>query len=290
MASEFLKDHPGACLLPRGPRRCPYERWVPLMNRPPAGGSRSPHGAAPHGERSGRISRRGEALASPLLPFARLFILGLLVTAFGCGNSWAEPNCRAEPVGWVTVFLEQSRESRSIRLSGTIVESEAPDDLGLRHYLIEDVSGARQQLTYGAPTDPPPLEQGRTCELQVDYVPGMPSPNGILVHDDKGFLFAAASDYGPGDRVLQEGVPGFRIKLVPSDCPNRSRNKCFESIVNIRLSVEYAGETVVLFQGQSARLGPYRVACLLAQDVIYSDTCADAGMFRVAYTITRVSG
>jgi len=193
-------------------------------------------------------------------------------------------------VGWVTVFLEQSRESRSVNLLCTIVESEAPDDMGLRHYLIEDVSGARQQLTYGAPTDPPPLEQGRTYELQVDYIPGMPSPNGILVRDDMGLLFAAASDYGPGDRVLQQGVPGFRINLVSSDCPNRSRHKCYESIVNIRLSVEFAGETAVLFQGQSARLGPYRVVCFLAQDVAYSDACADAGLFRVAYTITRVSG
>jgi hypothetical protein len=118
------------------------------------------------------------------------------------------------------------------------VESEAPDDLGFRHYVIEDVSGARHQLTYGAPTDPPPLGQGQTYGLQVEYIPGMPSPNGILVHDDKGLLFAAASDHGPG----------------------------------------------------SARLGSYLVACLLAQDVRYSDACADAGMFRIAYTITRVSG
>jgi len=190
----------------------------------------------------------------------------------------------------VTVFLEQSRELRSIRLSGTIVEIEAPNDLGFRHYLVEDISGARQQLTYGAPTDPPPLERGRTYELQVDYIPGMPSPNGILVHDDDGLLFAAASDYGPGDRVLREGVPGFRIKLMPLDCPNRSRHKCYESIVNIRLSVEHEGETIELSQGQSARLGAFFVVCLLAQDVAYSDACADAGMFRVSFTITRVSG
>jgi hypothetical protein len=170
-----------------------------------------------------------------------------------------------------------------------MVETEAPDDLGLRHYLIEDPSGARQELTYGAPADPPPFEQGRTYELQVDYIPGRPSPNGILVHDDKGLLFAAASDYVPGDRVLREGVPGFRIKLIPSDCPNRSRHKCYESIVNNSLSVEHAGETAELFQGQSARLGAYLVVCFLAQDVVYSDACDDAGMFRVAYTITRVS-
>jgi hypothetical protein len=217
-------------------------------------------------------------------------MLVLLVTAFGCGCSWAEPNCQAEPVGWVTVFLEQSRESRSINLVGTVVESEVPDDLGFRHYLIEDVSGARHRLTYGGPTDPPPLGQGQTYELQVDYIPGMPSPNGILVRDDEGLLFAAASDHGLGDKVFVDGVSGFRLSLEISDCPNRSRHKCYESIVNIRLSVEYAGETVDLFQGQSARLGPYRVACLLAQDVIYSDACADAGMFRVSYTITRASG
>jgi hypothetical protein len=193
-------------------------------------------------------------------------------------------------VGWVTVFLGQSRESRSINLVGTVVESEAPDDLGFRHYVIEDVSGARHQLTYGAPTDPPPLGQGQTYGLQVEYIPGMPSPNGILVHDDKGLLFAAASDHGPGDKVFVGGVPGFRLSLEASKCPNRSRHKCYESIVNIRLSVEHADETVVLFQGQSARLGSYLVACLLAQDVRYSDACADAGMFRIAYTITRVSG
>ena len=290
MTTEISKEHPGACLLPRGPRRCPYGGWVLSEEGPSAGGSRSRRGGGPHGELIGRSSRRGGALASPLLPSTLLFFLVLFITTFGCGCSWAEPNCRAEPVGWVTVFLEQSRESRSIHLSGTIVEIEAPDDLGLRHYLIEDVSGARQQLTYGAPTDPPPLVEGGTYELQVDYIPGMPSPNGILVHDDKGLLFAAASDHGPGKKVFVDGVPGFRLSLEASDCPNRSQHKCYESIVNIRLSVEFAGETVVLFQGQSARLGPYRVVCFLAQDVAYSDACADAGLFRVAYTITRVSG
>lgn len=193
-------------------------------------------------------------------------------------------------MGWITVFLEQSRESRFIRFSGNIVAIEAPGDQGFLHYLIDDLSGVRQQLTYGGPVDLPHFEQGRTYELQVEYVPGMPSPNGILIHDDKGLFFAAASDYGPGDRVLQEGVPGFRIKLMSSDCPNRSRHRCYESIVNNRLSVEHAGETAELFQGQSARLGAYRVVCLLAQDVVYSDACADAGLFRVAYTITRVSG
>lgn len=213
----------------------------------------------------------------------------LLVTAFGCGGTWAEPSCRSEPVGWVTVFLEHSDESQSIHLVGTVVASEPPDDLGFRHYLIEDATGARQRLAFRAPTDPPPLGQGRTYEIQVDYIPGMPSPNGILVRDDKGLLFAAASDHGPGDKVFIDGIPEFRISLEASGCPNRSRDKCYESIVNIRLGVEHAGSTVVLFQGQNATLGPYRVACLLAQDVIYSDACSDAGMFRVAYTITRLS-
>ncbi len=225
-------------------------------------------------------------MASLLLSFAPV----LLITVLGCGCSWAEPTCRAEPVGAVTVFLDASSQSRSLRVSGTIEEFGPIDELGFRHYLIQDASGAQHRLTFGAPTGPPPFEQDRLYSLQVDYIPGMPSPNGIVVTDDEGLLFAAAGDYGPGNRVLVDGVPGFRLSMEPSDCPNRSRSRCYESIVNLRLRVEFAGQTVRLFQGQSARLGPYLVTCLLAQDIVYSDTCADAGLFRVAYTISRVPG
>jgi len=102
-------------------------------------------------------------------------------------------------------------------------------------------------------------------------------------------VFAAASDYGAGSRVLKDGVPGFGLELVEAGCPNRTESACFESVRSQRLRVTHEGATKLLSPGETATMGGYEITCITAQEVVYSNKCADAALFTVSYSIRRVS-
>jgi hypothetical protein len=221
------------------------------------------------------------------MPVLALLAALCMPAAIAPGCQAADDPCMVKPAGEVTAFLEGTGAADVRRIRATVVESGPPDESGFSHYILEDGDGRRHKLTYGGTREVPSLKEGVDYDFRIEYVPGMPSPSGIVITGDTGLLFAAASDYRPGARVLKESLPGFELELHPAECPNRSDSKCYDAVRNSRLEVRHRGETAVLYQGEKARLGPYVITCLIAQEVTYTDACADAGLFGVSYVIRR---
>lgn len=184
-------------------------------------------------------------------------------------------------------FLEEPAVPLSVRFAGTLVASRVDPDPDVYHYVVRDTTGAERHLTYRAPGGPLPLREGSSYEFQVDYVGGAPPASGLLIRDGAGLLFAGASDQQLGSHVLKEGVPGFTLALLPPACSSRRSETCFDAITNVPLQVRAGDGAAELHNGESSRLGPFRVTCLTAQAVAYSGRCADAGLPAVSYVIVR---
>lgn len=199
----------------------------------------------------------------------------------------ADARCEAEPLGQMVAFLEEDSPPLSLRLKGTVVaiSSTSPDAW---RYVIRDTAGAERRLAYRAPGGPLPVREGLTYDFQVDYVGGAPAASGLIVRDAAGLVFAGMTDSRLGSHVLKDGLPEITMALVASGCASRPSERCYEAIVNQRLRATHSGRTLELMQGQSDRLGPYRISCLTAQAVTYRPGCADAGLPAVSYFVSRV--
>jgi hypothetical protein len=209
-----------------------------------------------------------------------LAVLGFLVSA-GCRDTDAP--CTRSPLGEVTVFLEG--ESGVATFAGTVEAIGTRSDLGLRSYRIRDEAGGIRTLMFGALEDSLPVSVGTTYEFEVATIPGMPTPNALQILEEGRFLFGAASDFTPGDRVFEVPPAGFQIFMERADCADRGVNPCYTSEVNGQLVCSRKGETARLFQGESAVVDGVRVTCLTARFLEYSDACADAGAFGVSYVM-----
>jgi hypothetical protein len=196
--------------------------------------------------------------------------------------------CQAEPLGQMTAFLEEDAAPLTVRLTGTVVALSTGPAKDAYRYVIRDAAGAERRLAYRAPGGPLPVKEGSTYDFQVDYVGGAPAASGLLIRDRSGLVFAGATDTRLGSHVLKEGLPDHTLALFPSGCPSRQATECYESITNQILRVSHSGRTADLFNGQTARLGPYRITCLTAQAVTYRARCADAGLPAVSYLVSRV--
>jgi hypothetical protein len=127
-----------------------------------------------------------------------------------------------------------------------------------------------------------------TYAFRLDYVGGEPDAAAIVIEDEEGLVYAGATDQRPGAAVLRDGLPGWKISLEPAACGSRMSSECYDAVRNLGLVIEHEGRRVVLFNGESVTIGRYRVDCLLAQQVTYNASCADAGLPGVSYVISRL--
>jgi hypothetical protein len=204
------------------------------------------------------------------------------------GCAAAADECRREPAGAILAFLDIQGEQASVRFEGRLLEVLSPTDLGIRRYRFRDASGKLIVLSYRSPLGPLPLREGSEYGLQVDYVGGSPEGSALAIHDAEGLLFAGGSGQRIGAHVLTQGLPGFALELLPTECESRRSERCYEAIYNLQLRVAHQGATAVLHQGDSTQLGRYQVSCLTAQHVVYSKLCADAGLHAFSYAIQRI--
>jgi hypothetical protein len=217
--------------------------------------------------------------------------LFLVVGAPTCADS--DTACTAEPIGAITAHLLTPTPATHLDVEGPVISLSPVDANGLQELVIRDAStGGLDTLRYGVWGHPDrvvslPVTPGRTCRVVLDHVGGFPEASGILIQDEQGVLFAAASDRGPGELTLTGGVPGFGIALEPTDCVSRSADECFTYIRNMRLRVTRAEASVALIHGEEASLAGYRVVCLTAQEAEYTNACADAGVVNLSYVIAR---
>jgi hypothetical protein len=193
--------------------------------------------------------------------------------------------CDAEPLGDVRAFLETGASSTT--LEATLVSLSPPNDGGFIKLALHETEGAVHTLTLRSPTGRPPLHEGEGYRFRVDYLPGYPPASGVLIWKGATLLYAAASDPSHGHHGLADGVPGFALTLLPSECASRLQTECYESVRDARLRVAHAGTSATLYQGESANLGEYRVTCLTAEEVTYRSRCADAGRVVLSYVIER---
>ncbi len=216
--------------------------------------------------------------------------LGLLVPAVvlapGC-REVSGTQCRDEPLGSVSAWVEGDGSMQPIRFSGTVESVSAAEAGGGWVVSISDDGGGKRSIRFQAPGIALPVETGRHYRFEVQQAGEAPPASAVIVWDDEGLLFAGASDWEIGRNVARDGVPGFEIAKVASDCGDRSHGTCYDGLKNAVLKVIAPEESVTLYHGETAELGSYKVTCLTCQDVVYNDSCADAGLISVSYVIVR---
>ena len=235
-------------------------------------------------------------------------------SAGAAGDATAAIDCAAEPLGPTGAFLEGARERvrhlEGVRFAGPPGGGDFPV------YAITDGEGGRHRLTVenirlpggdGGPAGG--AAAGGPYDLTVEYVMGEPAPSALVLLDQGGLVYAAASDYAPRSKdavagalgasaagaasgasaanVLKTGLPGFALRLVEVGCRSRPVTKCYAARVNLALEVTHGGKTVRLGNGESRDLDGYRVTCRAAERVEYAGGCADTGVLGVSWTIER---
>jgi hypothetical protein len=86
---------------------------------------------------------------------------------------------------------------------------------------------------------------------------------------------------------MKRGVPGFEIRAREAACPSRDGGTCYEKITNLALELRHGSSTLALMQGESGTIGDFRVICLVAEEIVYSNRCVDAGRVALSYLIVR---
>jgi hypothetical protein len=217
-----------------------------------------------------------------------VFLSSLL--AVGCHHNserqTSKSQCEYEPVGDVSVWVDDVDAFQQLSFSGT-VESIVQEDQQPHRLSIMEETGKQWSIRYRVPGMALPIEIGQHYEFEVQHVGGWPSASSVFVWDRDGLLFVGVSDWDVGSNVAKSGIPGFEIEKVSSDCESRPHSRCYDELKNAVLKASARKESVVLFHGESARLGSYDVTCLTCQDVVYNSSCADAGLIGVSYTIVR---
>jgi hypothetical protein len=192
-------------------------------------------------------------------------------------------------VGEVRVYLEGVSDSLVTRFAGQIASLSPADADGFMHFEVRETSGRVRGIALNVPGGVTPLRVGMSAKFRVDVVPGTPGASALVVRDDQGLLFVAASDQAPGAAVLRDGLEGFTLSLEATGCSSRPHDTCLVSVINQRLRARYAVSEVALTHGDEAVLGRWRVRCLTAQSVKYAPHCADVALFGVSYVIVRES-
>ncbi|MGB5875165.1 MAG: hypothetical protein WBH56_15705, partial [Bacteroidota bacterium] len=226
-------------------------------------------------------TRRRNRCAIGLMLLMLLMLLSGLSSS-GCKYA-SEAQCQNEPLGSVTVWVEDYDTSVPLRFSG-IVKALLPEKAGFDGMTVADKDGGERLVRFLIPETGLPLELGQLYDFEVQYIGGWPAASSIFIRDDAGLLFVGVSDWDMGSNVVKDGVPGFEVEKITSDCRSRPHGSCYDELRNAVLKVTAGEEGVALFHGESARLGPYKVTCLTCQEVVYNGSCADAGLISISYT------
>jgi hypothetical protein len=198
----------------------------------------------------------------------------------------AYSSCTSEPTGAVFAAFENESDVDVLRITGT-VKSVTPKGESYHDRIVVATGGRRTVVLFSAPDRQLPVVESQEYTFEIQHKPGWPTACSIIVSDDKGMLFAGATDWSLGANVLPNGPAGFKLGAAPEDCESRPHNSCYESVTNTALDVSLSGESVTLFHGESRRLAGYEVTCLTSQAVVYTSDCADAGLTGVSYMIER---
>lgn len=204
------------------------------------------------------------------------------------GVAQADLDCGAEPLPPIEAFLRGETE-RVRRFQATLSSVDPVADSGHLDLVLE-ADGGTQVLRIGDPGFPFPIEAGAALKFTVEVAPGFPSSSSVVMEDARGLRFASVADQSLGSRVLLDGLPDLELKVVDLECDARASSRCFESLVNMALSIGYNGRETLLVNGQAATIGPYRVLCRVAQKVVYTRNCADAGIHGLSFVVVRGDG
>lgn len=199
----------------------------------------------------------------------------------------AVSRCETPPRAPMVVFERVPQDAGTRAFRASLERVVPPPDSGLSDLILAEPGGEVRRVAFSSPAGVPPLADGTIYAFRLDYVGGEPDAAAIVIEDDEGLVYAAATDQRPGAAVLRDGLAGWTISLLPAECASRLRSECFDAVRNAGLAFEHDGQRQVLFHGESADLGRYRVDCLVAQEVDYSASCADAGVPGISWAIAR---
>jgi len=231
-----------------------------------------------------RALRRGRAL-----PAAGPIPVLLLALGFvSCGQQAASSTCRAEAGEPIVVSIAAPETAYPRHLSGTLESVEAPAGFRPARLILRTDDGDRVETiefsNFGSDLSFP---VGKHLEVTVEQVAGFPSYYGITISDEEGLLLAAVSDAAPGRYVLKDAVKGFAIELRDAQCPSRDGGTCYDEIANLALDLRRGSASLTLMQGESGELDGFLVRCLVAEKIVYSSECLDAGRVALSYVIAR---
>lgn len=228
-------------------------------------------------------ARRREFAPHSMLLLVTLLSLGWL----GCssGLTGATPG----PLGEVTVFWEGQTNPGDQRIDVTIQHVPDLDEAGFYRIKVQDAASNEHTLAYRDPLHVSPFREGDEVSVQVEYVPGMPSPSSLRVWKDEVLEFLAVSDFAPGSRVLKDGTSDLSFSWVVTNEEIPTENPCIESQMRRILRVTLGNDATSLNQGDIRSFGPYTITCLASREVTYTNRCADAGVFGVSFVARRNS-
>ncbi|NNF08371.1 MAG: hypothetical protein HKN21_16540 [Candidatus Eisenbacteria bacterium] len=227
---------------------------------------------------------RGERSPLPIL-FSFLVLAALSSGALGCssGLTGATPG----PLGEVTVFWEGETNPGNQKIDVTVREVPDLDEAGFYRIRVQDAASNEHTLAYRDPLQVSPFREGDEVSVQVEYVPGMPSPSSVRVWRDEVLEFLAVSDFAPGSRVLKDGTSDLSFSWVVTNDEIPTDNPCIESQMRRILRVTLGNDATSLNQGDIKTVGPYTITCLASREVTYTNRCADAGVFGVSFVARR---
>jgi hypothetical protein len=203
-----------------------------------------------------------------------------------CAPRAGSQDCLREPAPALAVWVESGPPTPP-KFRGTMADMDTTATGESVVITVRDSLLVERKIHVSAAGSELPLRKGRAYEFQIETVGGFPTASGMIVRDSTGIVFAGASDQTLGSHVLKEGVPGFTMTLISTECPSRPHDDCYDGLYNLRLVVTHAGRTVRLMHPDSGRLDDYLITCRLAQRVVYNSKCADAGLPGVSWTMDR---
>jgi hypothetical protein len=201
--------------------------------------------------------------------------------------------CRAEPQPhFVAVIENQPGPDYRRHEAGVAFRRAARLDGGFIRLVFGLSNGDSIALRIRSPLNEWPLVAAGLYDVTVEFAGGSPSLSGLVIADADGVIAAGASDQRPGGRIFVGGgpLPNLALTLAPSGCAGRPAGDCYRSLVNQRLRVTHGEDALEMAHGESATIGGFRVTALAAQEVEYSNRCADAGLVAFSWFASRVTG
>lgn len=137
------------------------------------------------------------------------------------------------------------------------------------------------------------LRQGSAYDVAIQVLHGWPSTFGLMIGEGDELVFEGVSDWQLGKQISVGTLSPFEVRQERMLEDHFQRPEaCWEQITNTEIGFTLGESSLTLHQGESGVLGAYEIRLAVAREVEYSktNTCLDAGLNQISYSISRMPG